>query len=112
MNLALNELCGLDWRGEGTYTAEGITAIADALRVNGSLTTVWSPAQEPSTHHFATYYVMNSLFMFNSIESQTFAIVLHAVSYVPLVIIGSYYFFKSSIQIFDVFNKELIDEKV
>ena len=64
------------------------------------------------THHFATYYVMNSLFMFNSIESQTFAIVLHAISYVPLVIIGSYYFFKSSIQIFDVFNKELIDEKV
>ena len=64
------------------------------------------------THHFATYYVMNSLFMFNSIESQTFAIVLHAISYVPLVIIGSYYFFKSSIQIFDVFNKGLIDEKV
>ncbi|MBO99798.1 MAG: hypothetical protein CMG34_01035 [Candidatus Marinimicrobia bacterium] len=64
------------------------------------------------THHFATFYVMNSLFNYNSIESQTFAIVLHAISYLPLVIIGSYYFFKSSIQIFDVFDKELVDEKV
>jgi hypothetical protein len=33
-----NELCGLDGLGRGTYAAEGITAIADALRVNGGLT--------------------------------------------------------------------------
>jgi Ran GTPase-activating protein (RanGAP) involved in mRNA processing and transport len=31
-------LCSLDNDGDGTYTAEGITAIADALRVNGGLT--------------------------------------------------------------------------
>lgn len=64
------------------------------------------------THHFATYYVMNSLLDFNSIDSQTFAIVLHAVSYLPLVAIGAYYFFKSSIQIFDIFDKDLSDEKI
>lgn len=64
------------------------------------------------THHFATYYVMNSLLGFSSIDSQTFAIVLHAVSYLPLVAIGAYYFFKSSIQIFDVFDKDLSDEKI
>ena len=64
------------------------------------------------THHFATYYVMNSLLGFNSIDSQTFAIVLHAVSYLPLVAIGAYYFFKSSIQIFDVLDKDLSDEKI
>ena len=64
------------------------------------------------THHFATYYVMNSLLGLNSIDSQTFAIVLHAVSYLPLVAIGAYYFFKSSIQIFDVLNKDLSDEKI
>ena len=64
------------------------------------------------THHFATYYVMNNLLDFNSIDSQTFAIVLHAVSYLPLVAIGAYYFFKSSIQIFDVFEKEFSDEKI
>jgi len=33
LDLSNNQLCG-----RGTYTAEGITAIADALRVNGGLT--------------------------------------------------------------------------
>ena len=40
LNLSSNQLCGLDYCGRGTYTAEGITAVADALRVNGSLTKV------------------------------------------------------------------------
>ena len=38
LDLSDNQLCGIDNRGRGTYTAEGITAIADALRVNGTLT--------------------------------------------------------------------------
>jgi hypothetical protein len=40
LNLSSNQLCGLDRRGRGTYTAEGITALADALRVNGGLLTL------------------------------------------------------------------------
>ena len=40
MGLAYNLLCGVDQNGRGTYTAEGITAIADALRVNSSLTSL------------------------------------------------------------------------
>ena len=42
INLSDNLLCGIwtdSWgRQQGTYTAEGITAIADALRVDGALT--------------------------------------------------------------------------
>ena len=38
MNLSDNQLCGLDSIGRGTYTAEGITAISDALRINSGLT--------------------------------------------------------------------------
>jgi NLR family CARD domain-containing protein 3 len=38
LDLSSNQLCGLDRYGHGTYTAEGITAIADDLRVNGVLT--------------------------------------------------------------------------
>ena len=39
MDLASNQVCGyLDQWTEGTYTAEGIKAIADALHVNASLT--------------------------------------------------------------------------
>jgi hypothetical protein len=40
LDLSGNQLCGLDLYGRGTYTAEGITAIADALRVNGGLTSL------------------------------------------------------------------------
>ena len=39
LDLSNNELCGVT-RWGGTYTAEGITAIADALRVTGSLTKI------------------------------------------------------------------------
>ena len=38
IDISHNELCGLNWRGEGTYTTVGIEAIADALRVTASLT--------------------------------------------------------------------------
>jgi NLR family CARD domain-containing protein 3 len=40
LDLSNNELCGLDSDSHGAYTAEGITAIADALRVNGALTCI------------------------------------------------------------------------
>ena len=40
LNLSNNELCGLDWTGAGTYTSEGITAIAEALKVTPSMTEV------------------------------------------------------------------------
>ena len=38
LDLSKNQLCGLDFLGRGTFTIQGITAIADALRVNGALT--------------------------------------------------------------------------
>jgi hypothetical protein len=38
LDLSNNSLCGVTTFGGGTYTAEGITAIAEALRVNGALT--------------------------------------------------------------------------
>ena len=46
IDLSRNQLCGVWYQygfsqQHGTYTAEGITAIAEALRVNGSLTKIW-----------------------------------------------------------------------
>ena len=40
LHLSHNQLCGLDKYGRGTYTAEGITAIADALKVTASVTKI------------------------------------------------------------------------
>ena len=39
-SLNSNELCRLDRMGSGTYTAEGITKIADMLKVNTTLTSI------------------------------------------------------------------------
>ena len=42
LDLSYNQLCGIDDDGEGQYNAEGITAIADAMRmrVDGALTEI------------------------------------------------------------------------
>mmetsp|Transcript_72251 Transcript_72251/g.120380 ORF Transcript_72251/g.120380 Transcript_72251/m.120380 type:complete len:280 (-) Transcript_72251:39-878(-) len=40
LDLSINELCGVDWQGNGTYCADGIKAIADALGVSTSLTSL------------------------------------------------------------------------
>ena len=41
LDLSHNMLCGISpYSGAGTYTAEGIKAIADALKGNASLTSV------------------------------------------------------------------------
>ena len=46
--LSSNALCGIQLFGGGTYTVEGITAIAGALRVNASLTSVLAfPTSNP-----------------------------------------------------------------
>ena len=43
LNLSDNKLCGVKY-GKGTYDATGITALAEALRGNASLTEVIAPA--------------------------------------------------------------------
>ena len=39
-SLDSNELCGINRFGWGTYTAEGITKIAEMLQVNGTLQSI------------------------------------------------------------------------
>ena len=40
LDLSSNQLCGINAYGQGIYTAKGITAIAEALKVTGSLTSL------------------------------------------------------------------------
>jgi len=51
LGLENNELCGLDGNGVGTYTAEGIVAISDMLRVNRTLRSV-----RLTSNHLGAYY--------------------------------------------------------
>ena len=47
-SLASNQLCGLNYRGEGTYTEEGINALCEGLK--GSAITSLKCAR-PQAHH-------------------------------------------------------------
>ena len=48
--MAGNQLCGLDSRGRGTYTAEGITKLCEALK--GSAVTSLECATAPHSVRF------------------------------------------------------------
>ena len=39
-SLANNTLCGVNWDGSGTYTAEGIIAITEVLKMNTTLQSI------------------------------------------------------------------------
>ena len=39
-SLANNQLCGVDYLGRGTYTADGINALCEALKGNSTLTSL------------------------------------------------------------------------
>ena len=51
---------------------------------------------------------MTVFFAVGSAESQAFAILLHAVGFVPLIIIGFVYFLMSSVHIRDISKQHII----
>jgi len=64
------------------------------------------------TYHAVAVYTLVSMFGVALTEAQTFAVVVHAVGYLPFIVFGAYYFFKNSIHFSDAKQKELRDEKV
>ena len=46
-SLAGNQLCGIDWRGDGTYTTEAITKLCEGLK--GSAVTSLECAAPPQS---------------------------------------------------------------
>ncbi len=47
------------------------------------------------TYHAACFWALTTIYGFNDIVSQTFALVSHAVIFVPFVIIGAFFFLKN-----------------
>jgi len=60
------------------------------------------------TYHAVAVYVLTNIFNVGLTEAQAFAIIVHAVGYVPFVILGSYYFLRSSIHLSDVKSEALL----
>jgi len=54
------------------------------------------------TYHAVAVYVLTNIFSVGLTEAQAFAIIVHAVGYIPFVVLGSYYFLRSSIHLSDV----------
>lgn len=57
------------------------------------------------TYHAAIVYVGTTLFALSLPVAQTFAVVIHAIGFVPFVMIGAVYFFKSSLHFSDIQKK-------
>ncbi len=54
------------------------------------------------TYHAAIVYVGTTLFALSLSTAQAFAIIIHSIGFVPFVIIGAVYFFRSSLHLSDV----------
>ena len=51
------------------------------------------------TYHAATIFILTSMYGISRIDSQAFAVLAHAVGYIPFVLIGAVFFIKSSVSL-------------
>ena len=86
-----------------TWVAVGIVLIATTMAI-----TVPSAPGYVGTYHAAAVYVLVNIFGIGLTESQAFAVLIHAIGFIPLVFIGFGYFLSSSIHFKDVKSKEII----
>lgn len=59
------------------------------------------------TYHAVAVYTLVAMFSIQLTEAQTFAVVVHAIGYLPFIIVGSYYFFRNSLHFSDLKDREL-----
>ena len=85
-----------------SFTGIGIVLIATTLVI-----TVPSAPGFVGTYHAAAVYVLVNLFHIGLTESQAFAVLIHAIGFIPMVCIGFLYFVKSSIHFGDLKTEEI-----
>ena len=61
------------------------------------------------TYHAAAVYVLTTLFSVGRVEAQAFAVFLHAVGFIPLIVIGFSYFLRSSVHIKDISEHHIVE---
>ena len=88
MNLPLN------------WVAVGVILITTTLSIS-----VPSAPGYIGTYHAVAVAVLTELFSIGLHDSQAFAVILHAVGYIPFIIVGSYYFVHNSIHLADIKKK-------
>ena len=88
----------IDWIGVGIILISTSLALAIPAAPGGL-----------GTYHAAAVYILTSYFFIDRVESQAFAVILHAVGFLPLLLIGFIFFIRSSLNFKDV-SKEVIQE--
>ena len=86
----------IDWVGVGVILISTSLALAIPAAPGGI-----------GTYHAAAIYILTSYFFIDRVESQAFAVILHAVGFFPLMLIGFIFFIKSSLHFKDV-SKQVI----
>ena len=82
----------------------GVVLIATSLAI-----AVPAAPSAVGTYHAAAVYVLTVFFSVGRVESQAFAVLLHAVGSIPFVIIGFIYFLRSSVHIKDISGQDFIE---
>ena len=75
----------------------GIILVATTLSI-----TVPAAPGYIGTYHFVVVLFGTTLFAMSRPEAQAFAVIAHACGYLPFVILGFYYFMKSSLKFFEI----------
>ena len=86
-----------------SWAAYGIILIATTLAIS-----VPAAPSYIGTYHAAAFFVMNRVFNVGEMESQAFAVISHAIGFFPFLLIGAFYFIKSSVHFSDISERKLI----
>lgn len=85
-----------------SWVAIGIVLIVTTLAI-----TIPSAPGYIGTYHAAAVYVLINIYNITLTNAQAFAVLIHAIGFIPLVIIGFGYFLQSSLHLSDVKADEL-----
>lgn len=88
----------LDWIGTGVLLI--MTSLAISIPAAPGFV---------GTYHAVAVYVLTTLFGAELTEAQAFAVIIHAVGFVPLVIIGAIYFLRSGMRLRDMSGKHIAE---
>ena len=82
---------------ELSWSAMGIVLISTTLAI-----TIPSAPGYVGTYHAAAVYVLTIVYQVELTQAQAFAVIIHAIGFFPLLVIGAVYFIKGSIRFRDL----------
>lgn len=85
-----------------SWTGLGVLLIATTLVI-----TIPSAPGYVGTYHAAAVYILHEIYRVALTDAQAFAVILHAVGFVPLVTIGGFYFLRSSVRFKDLETQDV-----